>query len=205
MLIDISPPLSEKSPVWPGDVAFSRRHQCRIDKGDNIDLSSVQTTVHIGAHADAPSHYDSAGKTIDQVSIEPYIGPCQVVTVRTPVIKKNDLDFLGGALPKRLLIRTCSFDHQSKFDSSFSVFCPDAIRFCSSKGVKLIGIDTPSFDDFHSKSLPSHMALLETGIRNLEGLELCHVADGLYELVALPLKLVGFDASPVRAILRSLD
>jgi arylformamidase len=164
-------------------------------------------TVHIGAHADAPSHYTRDGLPIDQVDLEAYMGPCTVITVLSPKDRLIQPEHCEAALAqgaKRLIFRTLSQSDYTKFNTDFVAFSPEAVRLMGETGVKLIGIDTASVDPFDSKNLPAHHVLYQYGIRNLESLDLRHVPDGDYELIALPLKLVGFDASPVRAILREL-
>lgn len=203
-IIDISPPISEATAVWPGDVAFTRQWQARIANGSNMDLSSLNTTVHIGAHADAPSHFVRGGKTIDEVQLDAYCGPCTVVKVGKPkgaAIAVADIAAMLLDPRPRVLFRTDSFQHQA-FNVDFTFFEPSAIIALADLGVVLVGIDTPSVDCFDSKELPSHQALHGSGMANLEGLDLRHVQPGNYELIALPLRLKGFDASPVRAILR---
>lgn len=188
--------------MWPGDVPLSRSIQLEIGGGDNIDLSSLTSTVHIGAHADSRSHYSSRGQGIEAVPLEPYIGPCYVVKSTGALISKNDCRVAIEAGAKRVLFRTDSFDHNQPFSSEFTAFSTEAIEWLGANGVRLVGIDTPSVDPFDSKDLPVHHELIKFNIYNLEGLVLSGVEDGWYELVALPLKLKGFDASPVRAILR---
>lgn len=206
MLVDISPLISEELAVWPGDIAFSRSEMCSIDAGDNIDLSSMNTTLHLGAHVDAPSHYKKDEQSIDELELEPYIGPCQLIRLE----KSEDRlirpeEFEGKITESRVLFYTGSYPDSKNFNEDFRSFSPEAIEALASKKVKLIGIDTPSFDLFESKDLASHKKLSEHKIRNLEGLMLEGVAPGVYELIALPLKIKGGDASPVRAILRSDD
>lgn len=202
MIYDISPPISESTAVWPGDVPFSRSWQCRLEEGSNIDLSSFTSTVHVGAHADAPSHYAKAAPTIDKVDLEPYWGVCQVLTCDARLIRPQDFAPRLKPGAKRVLFRTLSQPDSRVFNEDFSSFTPEAVAYLGERGVVLVGIDTPSVDPFSSKDLPAHQMLLRYGIRNLEGLVLHHVKDGDYELVALPLRLAGFDASPVRAVLR---
>lgn len=205
MLIDISPLISEKIAVWPGDVAFSRSWQCRIAEGSHLDLSSLTSTVHVGAHADAPSHYHAKGQNIAAVNLEPYVGPCYVQTCSEKVIKAEHCTKAIAAGHRRILFRTLSQPNPEHFNEDFSYFAPEAIVAMGKAGVVLVGIDTASVDAFDSKDLKAHQALFEYKMRNLEGLVLAHVEDGPYELIALPLKLDGFDASPVRAVLRTLS
>ena len=201
-IIDISPELSEETAVWPGDIPLTRTCQLEISKGDNLTLSSLNSTVHIGAHADAPSHY-CEGESIDQVSLEPFIGPVFIVDAlgsdRIELRHCEEAIELGF---KRILFKTEEkFDHR-RFSEQFCYFSQDAVAFMGENGVVLVGIDTPSVDKFDSKDLSSHQILKKFNMRNLEGLDLSSVQEGEYELIALPLKLKGFDASPVRAVLR---
>jgi len=204
-IIDISPTITEDLAVWPGDVSFSRSIQADIASGANIRLSSFNATVHLGAHADAPNHYHRDGASIDRIALDPYIGACEVITVKTRT-QLIGPDHCADALKRgvrRLLFKTLSQPDPMKFNTDFVAFSAAAMAAMGEAGVVLVGIDTPSVDPFDSKDLPAHQQLYKYGIRNLEGLVLAHVPDGAYELIALPLKLAGFDASPVRAILRS--
>jgi arylformamidase len=204
-IIDISPPITNQTAVWPGDVGFSRDVQLDMATGANLTLSSLKTTVHIGAHTDAPSHYSASGASIEQVDLDPYIGPCTVVSCQIVPGALIQTAHCIQAIKRgatRILFRTLSAPDYKFFNTDFVAFSPEAVAAMGEAKVKLIGIDTPSVDPFDSKTLPAHNMLLRYGIRNIEGLHLIDVADGDYELVALPLKLVGFDASPVRAILR---
>ena len=205
MIYDISPLLCPTTPVWPGDRPLQRQLQMELANGDSVLLSSLDTTVHIGAHADAPNHYHAEGLSIDQVDLDPYIGPCEVVGVpRVTEILEDHCRCVVARGARRVLFRTGSFDHAGPFQENFCYFSEQAVRFMGQNGIRLIGIDTPSVDSFASKTLPSHQQLYAHDMRNLEGLNLSEVPDGLYELIALPLKLKGFDASPVRAILRNI-
>ncbi len=202
-IIDISPTIEEEMAVWPGDVKFTRRMAMSTEAGQHMDLSSIQTTVHVGAHADAPSHFRRDGVGIDQVALEAYIGRCYVHSV----LGKRQIDVSDCEIPiqlqaSRILFRTLSFPDPRAFHEDFVFFTPEAVAYMGQHGVRLIGIDTPSVDPFSSKELSAHQTLFEFNIRNLEGLVLEHVLDGFYELIALPLKIKDSDASPVRAILR---
>ncbi len=193
--------------MWPGDVRFRRSVQLDMHAGANLTLSSLSTTVHIGAHADAPNHYVTDGASIDEVPLDAYVGPCTVVTSEHPqgrLIQVKDCQAAVQKGAKRILFRTLSQPNPRHFNTDFVAFSPEALDYMGKAGVLLVGIDTASVDPFDSKDLPAHLTLIRHGMRNLEGLVLAHVADGDYELIALPLKLKGFDASPVRAVLRPL-
>jgi arylformamidase len=203
-LIDISPTISSALAVWPGDTAFSRKVAYDTSHGDHLTLSSVTTTLHLGAHADAPNHYARDGRSIEQVPLSAYVGPC---TVMTPTIKDRLvvpgpwLDRLSPVTERVILRTASSYDH-SRFAEDFVAIAPQLIPLLKLRGTVLVGIDTPSVDPFDSKDLPTHQALYKAGMVNLEGLDLSGAVDGDYELIALPLKIAGADASPVRAILR---
>ncbi|SMF17242.1 arylformamidase [Pseudobacteriovorax antillogorgiicola] len=207
MIFDISPTVDENIAVWPGDVQFQRQWQCRIAEGSNMDLSALTSTVHVGAHGDAPSHFHRDGASIEQLDLEPYMGPCRVIAVEPPIgglIRLEEIARqLEGNCPERLLFKTQSFPNPQIFNEDFVAFDPDLLDALGQRGVRLVGIDTPSVDPFSSKDLPAHQMLYKHDIRNLEGLVLSDVEAGDYELIALPLKLKGFDASPVRAVLRA--
>jgi arylformamidase len=203
MIFDITPPVSERLGVWPGDTPPTREVLCDIARGDNITLSTLRATVHLGAHADAPSHYGKDSPSIEARSLNYYLGPCQVVRVSTKRKQRVMLPDLE-LRAERMLLATGTFPDPEEFNDDFAAYDPALIDLLHDRGVKLIGIDTPSIDLFDSNDLPSHHAALRHDIAILEGLVLRDVPEGLYELIALPLKLVGFDASPVRAILRNL-
>jgi arylformamidase len=204
-ILDISPPISVHTAVWPGDQPLTRKVALDMATGAHLTLSSLETTVHIGAHADAPSHFIKEGAGIHEVDLEAYIGPCVVVTVLNPLGRLIRPEHCQGAIEagaRRILFRTLSQPDYTKFNTDFVAFSPEAVKAMGEAGVKLIGIDTASVDPFDSKDLRAHQELYRFDIRNIESLDLRHVPDGEYELIALPLKLEGFDASPVRAILR---
>jgi arylformamidase len=209
--LDISPALSERIAVWPGDTPFRRTllTEPGVAPADGspawqLLVSSINTTLHVGAHADAPNHFQVSGVGIDRVPLEPYRGRCAVVEVALPpgaTITPRDLGDRRPLAP-RLLFKTGSFPNPERFDADFVAFSPELIAWLEEQGVLLIGIDTPSVDPFSSKTLPSHHATRGGGgVAILEGLDLSRVPAGEYELVALPLRLEGADASPVRATL----
>lgn len=201
-IIDISPKIDESLAVWPGDVPFSRKVHLDTTKGDHLTLSSVETTVHLGAHADASNHYHADGTGVEARSLLPYFGSCQVITVKTPKGERVLPSHLEAeVIAERVLIRTGSYPDPNVFNEDFCSLSPELIEFLSSAGVILVGIDTPSVDPFSSKALESHQALYATGMAVLEGVVLQNVSDGKFLLSALPLAISDADASPVRAVL----
>lgn len=202
ILIDISPVLSPRIAVWPGDTAFSQRYLCRMDQGANLDLSTIESTVHLGAHADAPSHYRAGAPGIAARSLDLYYGDCEVILVEVPRGGRVMPAHLPGPVSApRVLLRTGSYPDPDRFNTDFVALSPELIRHLAAQGVCLVGIDTPSIDPFSSKALESHQAVAEADMAILEGLVLDRVAPGAYTLIALPLKIEGADASPVRAAL----
>ncbi|MBC7661304.1 MAG: cyclase family protein [Chitinophagaceae bacterium] len=200
---DISPLLSPSTPVFPGDQVFERAITMAIAKGDNIGLSWIKSTVHIGAHTDAPSHYHKDGETIEQRDLSFYIGKCQVIDV-THVGARRILPSDIEATPitaERILFKSNSFAHDQSFQMEFTSLSPELIDQLAAKKVRLVGIDSPSVDPADSKDLPSHAALYHHNLAVLEGIDLGAVPPGRYQLVALPLRIEGADASPVRAVL----
>ena len=206
MIFDITPPISSRLGVWPGDTPPSRQLLCDMRRGDNITLSTLHATVHLGAHADAPSHYGMDAPTIDERSLDYYLGPCQLVRVNVPRRSRITAAMLPAPIQApRVLFATDTYPDAQHFNEDFAALAPELVEHLHRQGVKLIGIDTPSVDLFDSKDLPSHQQFLRYDMAILEGLILAGVPEGMYELIALPLKLMGFDASPVRAILRTQD
>lgn len=210
-LWDISPPIAPDTPVFPGDTPFAQRWTAQMGPGCPVNVSAITLSPHVGAHADAPLHYARDGVAIGAVDLEPFLGPCRVVHAidRGPLITIAHLRDaiatgpLSPQLPPRVLLRTRE-RALTQWSSDFAAFDPEAIAWLASLGVRLIGIDTPSVDPADSKTLDSHQQLLAHDLRVLENLVLDDVPAGDYELIALPLKLTSTDASPVRAVLRSL-
>jgi len=205
-LIDISPVIDAAIRVWPGDVEYARTVSADIADGANLTLSDIRTTVHVGAHADAPSHYVATGQDVSQRRLEYYLGACNVIHVPDARGRRIDPADLAGknVTSARVLFRTGSFPDPRAWNDDFASLSPQLVHHLHGRGVILIGIDTPSVDPFESKELEAHHALAEHDMANLEGLVLDHVAEGEYELIALPLRLAGADGSPVRAVLRTL-
>ncbi|OWY72838.1 hypothetical protein B7486_00395 [cyanobacterium TDX16] len=204
-LYDITPPITPNLAVWPGDTPLSREVLLDIDRGHNITLSTLRGTVHLGTHADGPNHYGKNAPAIHERSLNYYLGPCQVIRVDIPRGTRIMPDQVNAdvAAP-RILFATGAYPDPTNWNEDFAALSPQLIDMLAGKGVITVGIDTPSVDLFSSKDLPSHHAILKHDMAILEGLVLDNVPEGRYELIALPLPLVNFDASPVRAILREI-
>jgi len=201
-IIDISPVLSPSIAVWPGDVALSRDVALDMNEGDNLTLSALTATLHLGAHTDAPSHYVADGEDIASRGLERYYGPAQVIAVRVERgarIVPSDLQ--DEVASPRVLLKTGTYPDPNDFNEDFAALSPELVDYLASRGVELIGIDTPSVDLFADKALMSHNAIARHDLAILEGVVLDHVSPGHFTLIALPLSLAGCDASPVRAAL----
>jgi arylformamidase len=206
-LYDISPSLDARSPVFPGDTPFAAEPTAMIERGAPVNVAKITMTTHAGAHADAPLHYAHGAAAIDEVDLEPYLGPCSLVhLVGAQTITVDALAArLGDRRPQpRILIRTFDAAPVDRWESDYAAVSKDAVSWLADRGVILIGVDTPSLDPETSKTMDAHKAVLAADMRILEGLVLDEPPEGEYELIALPLKLKGLDAAPVRAILRTL-
>jgi arylformamidase len=202
---DISPFISPDTPTFPGDTPYSQQWVQRIGPGSPVNVSAIAMSAHVGAHADAPLHYGPEAAAVGQLDLDPFIGHCRVIHAidRGPLVAPDDLAHAMDDLPPRVLVRTCA-KAPTRWSPQFSAFAPETIAWLAGHGVRLVGIDSPSVDPADSKTLDSHQQLLAHQMRVLENLVLDEIAAGDYELIALPLKLLDADASPVRAVLRSL-
>ncbi len=203
---DISPTIGPGYPVFPGDASFVQRWTWQIGTDCPVNVSEITLSPHTGAHTDAPLHYDARGASIAEVPLDAYLGPCRVVHAIGAGELVQPIHLLDHLVdvPARVLIRTYRCAPQHAWDPAFSALAPASIDLLHEHGVRLVGIDTPSIDPERSKTLDSHQRVRAHGMAILEGIVLDDVAPGDYELIALPLKVAGCDASPVRAVLREL-
>ncbi|MBK7761238.1 MAG: cyclase family protein [Deltaproteobacteria bacterium] len=201
-LYDITPKIHPGIAVFPGDVTFSRQIAMSWAQGHHLELSSVTTTLHVGAHADSPSHYHRDGCDIAERPLERYLGACEVYAVALPRGERIRPEHLPHP-PRapRVLFYTGSMPDPDVFNLDFNSLSPELVELLVGFGVQLVGIDTPSVDPPDSKLLESHQAIYRHDLAVLEGVVLEGVPPGLYTLIALPLPIVGGDASPVRAVL----
>jgi arylformamidase len=170
--------------------------------GCSVNLGQISLSIHTGTHVDAPYHYDSRGVTVEHLPIETLMGPAWVADVRgRDIIRRADLGAFELERTPRVLLRTDAWLDRGRFPASIPVMDPALINWSHQAGVLLVGVDVPSVDSIDSKDLPNHHALGKCGIVIVESLDLSEVPVGAYELVVLPLRLVGADGSPVRAIL----
>jgi arylformamidase len=207
-LWDISPLVSPDSPIYPGDEPYALRWTARLSADCPVNLTALTMSPHVGAHADAPLHYANGAASAAEVELHAYLGPCRVIHAIDcgPLIRIEHLQHaLDAAVkpPERVLVRCCA-KADAVWNPAFTAYAQETVEWLAGQGVILIGLDTPSVDPATSKTLDSHQQLLRLNLRVLENLVLDEVPEGDYELIALPLKLAGACASPVRAVLRTL-
>ncbi|MDI1335442.1 MAG: cyclase family protein [Lacunisphaera sp.] len=204
--IDISRPIHTGMPVWPGDTAAEFKLVVTIPQGAAVNVGRLTLSVHTGTHADAPFHYNDAGAKIDEVPVGTYVGPARVVDLRGhATITPAQLAAHDFAATPRVLFKSDSWPDPAVFPPGWPLMTPDLPAWLAARGVKLVGFDVPSVDHRESKDLPIHHACAAAGIVILENLDLRAVAPGVYELIALPLRIRGGDGSPIRAVLRTLE
>ena len=171
--------------------------------GASVNLSALEMSPHVGTHADAPLHVRDGQPASDSLPLDAFIGPAIVIGIEGatgPV----DVDDLSTRLPRhveRLLLRTGRTVAAGVFPEAWPALTPSAARWLVGRGLRLLGVDAPSVDDRQSKGLETHHALFDAGASIVENLDLRDVSDGPYELVALPIRVEGLDAAPVRAVL----
>ncbi len=205
MLIDISRDLKAGMAVWPGDTTYNLEQTLALAQGDAVNLTTLTLSAHSGSHIDAPSHFSAGGPAVDQLDLAPYWGLAQVVTVDRPdgPLFPDDFNAYDLGQAPRLLVRSSKVTvDPDRFPDHFIYPSPELAGYLGRQGIILYGTESPSMDPVDSKSLQGHQALRSNRIAILEWLDLSLAADGLYELVALPLKITGGDGSPVRAVLR---
>ena len=208
-LWDISPPVDAQSPVFPGDTPYRQEWVAELDANCPVNVARIELSAHAGAHADAPLHYDPQGQTIGEVDLTPFLGHCRVVHAMGwgQLIQAQPLQnrlLAMGPCPPRVLVRMYERMPQRSFDTQLPAFSVEALQWLADQGVVLVGTDSASVDPASSKTLDAHQVLRRRGLRVLENLLLDEVPEGDYELIALPLRWMTADASPVRAVLRQL-
>jgi arylformamidase len=206
MIYDITRTVAPETHVWPGDAPFSLTHVMRLASGESVNLTTLSLSAHTGTHADAYYHYMADGAHPAGMALDAYVGPARVVTVhRDGPLGPDDFAGLDFTKSPRLLIHSQVSDlDDHEWPDAFPYLSVGLIEWLAEQGVRLVGLDSPSVDAFDSTDLPCHHALRQHNMVNLETLFLRQVPDGVYELVALPLKLDQACGSPVRAILRPL-
>jgi arylformamidase len=203
-LIDITHPLSNATAPWPGDTQFKFEFVCRLSTGATCNVGKFTSGIHSGTHMDAPFHYNDAGVSIDQLDLGILLGPARVFLARgTMVLTREHFAGLDARATPRVLVRTNHCDDKTKFPERIPTLAPDVPAWLGAQGVKLIGLDLPSVDQVDDPTMQVHHRLDAANVIILENLDLRAAAPGVYELIALPLKIAGAEGSPIRAVLRA--
>jgi arylformamidase len=209
-IFDVSRALANGLAPWPGDTAFHFELKWKMAEGATVNVGAVQMGVHNGTHADAPFHFEQGAASIEQMPLEIYLGDAVLVdltrlfgTDRTRQITIADIEPCSDALERapRLLLKTGVWKDSRLFPDWIPVIAADVPAWLGARKVKLIGLDLPSVDPIEAKKLVNHHALAAAGIAIVESLDLSEVEAGTYRFSALPLRIGGGDAGPVRAIL----
>ncbi|PIC85843.1 arylformamidase [Sporosarcina sp. P20a] len=204
--IDITQPLNQRIAEWPGDTPFSYEVAISKEQSGSVNIGKLTMSTHIGTHTDAPFHYDDNGLKILELPVDLYIGKaCLVDVTGVSCVTRADLEPLDFDGAERLLLKTGSHPTPTKFPENFTVIGEDVGPLLKERGVRLIGVDTPSVDSETSKDLLGHHSLYRNDVIIIENLVLHSLEAGSYELIALPLALEDADGSPVRAVVRRLQ
>jgi arylformamidase len=204
-ILDISVPVVNGGLVYPGNPEIRIEPHSELARGASSNLSQICFGSHTGTHVDAPRHFFEAGRPVDQLPLDVLVGPARVIqmpdsvaSVTAALLKEHDLDGV-----ERLLIRTrnSGYIREREFRRDFTYVAPDAAAHLVSLGVRLVGVDYLSVEQFRSGHHQTHRTLLERGVVIVEGLDLSGVEPGAYEFCCLPLRLEGLDGAPARAVL----
>jgi arylformamidase len=207
--IDITAPIDPKTtPVYPGNAPVKLDFTMSYDKGDSLALSAFSMGAHTGTHIDAPLHFIKGGMPLDQVPLTRFIGPVRIIDCSPDarVIDAAELNKHAWRGAERIFFRTrnsrAGWMTDPKFHEDFTYIGPDAAQLLADAGVQLVGIDYNSAEKFGAADPKTHHILLGRNIPIVEGLSLHDVSSGDYDLLLLPLKTIGHEAAPARALIR---
>lgn len=209
--LDVTYPITEKMVVWPGQPETERKRISDIAEGDGSNVSVLRMSLHTGTHMDAPLHFLADGDDINRAPLEAAIGLARVAEVGGTAITRADIEayeLRTGVLQtgERLLFRTVNSGRNwltEPFDEDYVAVAVDAADYLAAKGLLLVGVDYLSVAPFKNPT-DTHKALLGAGVWVIEGLDLRAVAEGPYEMLGLPLRIEGSDASPLRVLLKPM-
>ena len=199
------------TPVYEGDAPMRFDFLKDMRRGDSFTLSAYSMGAHSGTHVDAPMHFVRDGAPIDRLPLDPFIGPARVIDIPDAVqsINAAELERHQWRGAERVLFRTRSslrgWMSSSTFHRDFAYVAPDAAQLLADAGVKLVGIDYISAEQFGAPAPLTHRTLLGRGIPIVEGLSLAQIPAGDYDLIVLPIKVGGHEGAPARAVLRARD
>lgn len=207
-VLDISILVSPATPEWPGDTPFSCLWSWDMAQGASVNVSTITTSPHVGTHADTPLHVTPGGAASESISLDALSGPAIVLDVSDiehPItladVERRLAPWSDSAVAERILLRTGHTIATGAFPDRWPVLTPDCAHELARRGLRTLGVDCPSVDERESETLDVHHALLDVGVCVLENLDLRDVDAGTYTLTALPMRIAGLDAAPVRALL----
>jgi arylformamidase len=204
-IIDITVPVEAAVPVYPGNTPFSLEAIKRVARGDSSNVSTIHMSAHSGTHVDAPRHFFDDGPGVEGLPLEMLMGRARVIelTTRRGIVPE---DFAGLDLSEdvRLLIKTANSRlwGSPEFHTDYVGVTGAGAKFLVERGVKVVGVDYLSVEQFKTPGAPAHHVLLGGGTIVIEGLNLRDVEPGIYDLICLPLRIVGADGAPARVLLR---
>jgi arylformamidase len=205
--MDVTIPLRNGMPGWPGDKPFERTLTHTIAGGAGNNLSQFSSSAHAGTHMDAPLHFLADAPSMDALPMEAVVGRARVIQIRdAEAVRPEELEAHALQPGDRVLFRTRNSERrlvEQEFTTDFVYVSPEAARYLVARGVRTVGVDYLSVGAFREESgRETHRVLLGAGIWIIEGLNLADVEPGEYEMICLPLRLVGSDGAPARAVLR---
>ena len=203
--IDVSVRLAAGMPFYPGNPEFELQPIKRIAEGGSSNVSKLVLGTHTGTHVDAPKHFIDDGATADQLPLDVLIGPAHVIEIATRAgITEQDLASAGVDDDARVLIKTSNSAlwTSTAFHQDYAHLTEGGARYLADRGVKLVGVDYLSVEQFKKPGAPAHRALLSRNIVIIEGLNLSKVDAGMYDMFCLPLPIVGGDGAPARVVLK---
>ena len=203
--IDVSIRLRHGLVPWPGDAPFALNRVSDLARGDDCTLSTLSMSAHAGTHVDAPLHFVKRGRSVDTLPLDATVGPARVIVIRNPrVITTEEIRGHRIRAGERLLFKTQNSARRQPgvFFESYVALAPDAADYLAARRVRAVGIDGPSIAPADDQMAQTHRVLLRAGIWIIEWLDLRRVSAGRCDLVCLPLRIVGGDGAPARAILR---
>lgn len=211
-IYDISVPLSAATPTYPSDPGIEIRSWSDLKRGDHANVSLLHFGAHSGTHVDAPAHFIAGGAKVEALPLENLLGEVTVVEVPTDMtsIDENFVSIHCNQATQRILFKTRNsgfWDNpEAGFRTDYTYLEPGAARRLTELGIRLVGIDYLSIEQFASNTFETHLILLSSEVVILEGLDLRKVPAGRYELICLPLRIAGGsgDGAPGRAVLRTL-
>jgi arylformamidase len=205
-IFDVTAPLSAALPIYLGDPPLRFESAQRISDGAPFNLMRLEMGCHTGTHVDAPYHFLADGMTVDQIPLDILVGKARVLEMNgSRKVDRSDLESIDLREDIRLLLKTRMSGQlrNSTFQKDHVFLTEDGARHLAQVGIKLVGIDYVSIDEFGNADFPAHHVLLQAGIVIVEGLDLSEVEAGEYDMTCLPLRIVGADGAPARVILRT--